>query len=230
MRLLERPRCQRDIGDLVKAALVDDPLLGPCAHDYLECLLEAVAALVTRHVEALEVHRDRSAADAVLQTAPRQQVGGGGFLGGAQRMMERQQRHRGAETDMARVLRGRDRDHQRRGHDREVSEKVQLGHPRDVEAELVGEHDLLDGLLVAHRLGLLRSTGQLVEKAELHDFTPSRRLATASLCGCSRADPREEHAGALARLSASLHNACRYGNPRRRARHVGGRLRRSWER
>jgi len=54
----------------------------------------------------------------------------------------------------------------------------------------------------------------LVEKAELHDFTPSRRRATASLCADLRArTPREDHAAALSRLCASLHNACRYGKP-----------------
>jgi hypothetical protein len=60
------------------------------AHDYFQRLLEALAALVARHPEALEVHRDRAAPHAVLQPPTGQQVGGGSFLGGAQRMMERQ--------------------------------------------------------------------------------------------------------------------------------------------
>src|SRR6185437_10584112 len=69
MRPLERPRLDRDVGDLVKAALVGEALTGPCAHDYFQRLLEALAALVARHPEALEVDRDRAAPDAVLQAA-----------------------------------------------------------------------------------------------------------------------------------------------------------------
>ena len=159
MWLLERPRLHRDVGDLVKAALVADPLRGPCAHDNLQRLLEALAAFVARHPEALEVHRDRAAPHAVLQPPAGQQVGGRRLLGGAHRMMERQQRHRGAEPYAPGVLSDRDRDHQRRWHYRKVPEEVQLGHPGDVETELVGEHDLLDRLLVADRLGLRRSAG-----------------------------------------------------------------------
>ena len=75
-------------------------------------------------------------------------------------------------------------------------EKVQLGQPGHVETELVGEHDLLNRLLVAGRLRLLRGAGQLVRKDRTsrsnsfaHSFArnPSkRRLA--------------RRAGALARL------------------------------
>src|SRR5580700_10782477 len=181
MRLLERPGLHSYIGDLVKTALVGDPLFGPRAHDYFQRLLEALAALVARHPETLEVHRDRAAPRAVLQPPAGQQVGGGRLLGGAQWMMERQQRHRGAEANALGALRGRDRDHQRRRHDREIFEKVQLGQPRDVEAELVGAHDLLDRLLVAGRLGLVRGAGQLVEKTELHGRTPLRTPSRAIL-------------------------------------------------
>src|SRR6516162_4151452 len=109
-------------------------------------------------------------------------------------MMERQQRHGGAKPDATGALRGRDCDHQRRRHDRKISEKMQLRHPGDVEAELVAEYNLLDGLLVTDRLGLFRGAGQLVEKTELHE---SHSFVRA----CSR------RAGTLARLRGSLHTA-----------------------
>src|SRR5581483_5094680 len=145
----------------------------PCAQDYRQRFLEALAAFVARDTEALEVDRDGAAPDAVFQPSAGQDIGGGGLLGRAQRMMKRKQRDRGAEPDAAGALGGGHRHHQRRRHDRKAFEEVQLGEPGNVEAELVGQRYLFEGLAVARRLRLVGSTRQLVEKAELHDSSPS---------------------------------------------------------
>ena len=59
---------------------------------------------------------------------------------------------------------------------------MKLGKPRDIEADFIGVDHLLDGFAIARGLGLFRSAGKLVEKAEFH----KQILVTSCYCA---ADP-----------------------------------------
>ena len=121
-----------------------------------------------------------------------QQVERRDALGDADRMVElvRQQHDAVADADALRALRDRGEEHLGRRGVRELGQEVVLDLPHGVEAEPVGELDLLERLLVAAVLAALvvrLRHLQLVEEVELHR---ARRYATAARRGASRGAAR----------------------------------------
>jgi hypothetical protein len=114
----------REVVDVVEAAVIAEALLRPRQPDDVERLVEARAVVGQRHAEPVELGGNRAAADAELQPAARQQVRRRRLLGAAQRMVQGQQRHRGADADAPRAL-GDDRHrHERAGQQREHAAEV----------------------------------------------------------------------------------------------------------
>ena len=158
-------------------------LVFPHLHDGADRLLPLVAALVARHVERGLLHRRRPAG-APLDPAVREDVGRRHLLGDAHRRRERVRHERDAEAEaqVLRALRQRPDDHLGCRRVRAPLAEVVLDVPRAVEAEGVGELDLLDrlpvrallGLALAVRVGLrprLRHV-DLVQQVELHPRLP----------------------------------------------------------
>ncbi len=90
VRLLHRPRPQRDIPVAVEFSLKREDLLGPRPRNDLEGLLEARARLRHRYVMHRVFARD-AAGDAGDETAIRQAVDHGQLLGQPQRLVQRKQ-------------------------------------------------------------------------------------------------------------------------------------------
>ena len=152
----------------MEAAAIAEALRRPRQPDDGQRLVESRAILRGAHAKAVELAWDRPAPDAEFQTSARQHVGGGGLLGGGQRMLQRQQRHGGADADPPRAL-GDDGDHHERvGEQRERAAEVQLGQPRDVDAELFGKRDELEHLRVALGVALALGLRRLKEHPESH--------------------------------------------------------------
>src|SRR6185312_6601476 len=115
VRALERLRYHREILDLVERPVVAEAVLRPGQADDVEALGEARAVLSDRHPEAVELAWDGAAPDPELETATREDVGGGRLLRALERMVQRQQGHRGADPDALRALGDRGHRHQRAG-------------------------------------------------------------------------------------------------------------------
>src|ERR1700682_3900784 len=105
MGLLERLRHHRGFRHLVVLTIVRERFGGPGLPDDFERLLKALAALLTRNIEALEMDRDGPTADAEVEPSAAKNVNRRGFRCQAQRMMKRQQRNASAEPDAPRALR-----------------------------------------------------------------------------------------------------------------------------
>jgi hypothetical protein len=168
VRLLQRPRHHRDVLDLVIRPVVAEPLARPGQPDDVERLAEAAPVLGHRNPEAVELARDRAAPHPELETAAGQDVGGGGLLRAGQRVVERQQGHRGADADTPGALGDHRHRHERVRQEREGAAEVQLGQPRHVEAQGVGQADEVDHLGVAIAVALPRGFRGLEEQSELH--------------------------------------------------------------
>ena len=123
--------------------------------------------------EALELGAARRLAGAELDAPARDEVEHRGALGHARGVLvaERQREDPEAQADALRALRGGAEEHARGARVRVLLEEVVLDLPRGVEADAVGELDLLEGVLdepllavVAPRAGDL----VLVEDPEAH--------------------------------------------------------------
>jgi hypothetical protein len=114
------------------------------------------------------VNRRGAAPDPELQAPVAEQVGGGGLLGGLHRVVQREQRHRGAQADAARALSGGGQDHERVGEGGERPAEVQLAEPGGVEAEGIAQLDLGHDVLVPLALGVSGGARELIEEAEAH--------------------------------------------------------------
>ena len=127
----------------------------PHADDGLDGLLPLLAAGVAVDAERGLLHRRRPAG-APLDAAVGQDVGGGHLLGHAHRRRERvrHERHAEAEPEVLGALRQRADEHLGRRAVRAALAEVVLDVPRRVEAQRVGELDLLDRLRVGALLGL----------------------------------------------------------------------------
>src|SRR5439155_14555641 len=145
-----------------------EALSRPGEADDLERLVEARAVLRDVDLEAVELARDRAAADAELEASAGEDVRRRGLLVAAQRMLERQQRDRGTDADPRRPLRDDRHHHERICEQRERAAEMQLGQPRHVEAELVRERDQLEHLGVTVRMRLAVRFRRLEEDPELH--------------------------------------------------------------
>jgi hypothetical protein len=146
-----------------------EAFVGPGVLDYFEGLLEAGATLLARNVEALEMDRNRAAANADVEPSVRQDIDYCRLLSDAQRMVKRQQDYARAKADLPCALRRCGGDVEWPRHYRELAEEMEFREPRHIEAKFICENDLLDGLLVASRFGLIRGTRELIEKAKFHN-------------------------------------------------------------
>ena len=168
VRRLRRSRHHRDLFDVPERPAVAEAVARPREADDLECLVEARAVLRDVDLEAVELTRDRAAADAELEASAGEDVCRRGLLGAAQRMLERQQGDRGADADALRPLRDERHHHERIGEQRERAAEVQLREPRHVETELFGERDELEHLGVTLGVRLSVRFRRLEENSELH--------------------------------------------------------------
>jgi hypothetical protein len=152
--------------------------------DLLGGLQRHRSLLLGRDVEAVQLQACRPLADAEVDPTIGDQVERGQALGGARRVVVLRDdlADAVAQPDPRRAGGRRGEEHLRRGRVRVLVEEVVLDLPRIIEAEPIGELDLIEGIaqetelvVVAPRLGKL----VLVEDAELHDSSsaePSRPL------------------------------------------------------
>ncbi len=113
-----------------------------------------------------------AASDAEFKTTITEDVGNRGFLGDLDRVVQRQQRHRRAETDLLRPLRRRGQCHQRVGQYRKGPDEVNLAEPDGVKAKRVAEIYLRQNILVALMFGKSVGARQLVEESKAHGLPP----------------------------------------------------------
>src|SRR3989442_5144694 len=103
MRRLVRPRRDDGVLHAVELALVAERLALPALPDDLQGLAETRLALGVRHAVDVVGPHDAAAPDAELEAAFADVVDGGDLLGDAQRMVQRQHLHGGADADTARA-------------------------------------------------------------------------------------------------------------------------------
>ena len=170
MRLLVDRRQQRHAGHRrPEIALELHRRAGPGLLDQLDALLDPLAALLHVDAENVELVADEAAADAEIEPALRQLVERRRLLGHPHRIVERQHGRAGAEPD---ALGARREIGEERVVGREqpaVPHEMVLDDPGVVDADPVGEFDLLDDaaivrLRVAHR----RQIGRQIEQPEFH--------------------------------------------------------------
>jgi hypothetical protein len=118
-------------------------------------------------------------------------------------MVQRQQRHRGAQADPRGALRGRAQHHQRVGEHGEPAREVELAEPGGVEAEGVAQLDLGQDVRVALALGEAGRARELVEEPEAHVALLGGPLGTAEGRVYQGAAPS---AAALIGISTKLDN------------------------
>ncbi|MNE06984.1 hypothetical protein D3C80_995880 [compost metagenome] len=166
VRILIRLWMDRTLGDLHEVAVVLDLVLHEHFRDQVHHLVDL--RLQGRQVvaEGAGFLLGTALAHAKVHTPLGQQVEGGDALGDLDRVVHRRRQadHAVADTD-ALGFTGHESQHGfRRGHVRVVAQRGVFHAPEGVEAELVGEHGLLDGvfenLAVAfaagvHRLGFV---------------------------------------------------------------------------
>ena len=141
--------------------------------DLLGGLERERALLLGRDVEAVDLVARRALAEAELDAAVRQEVERGERLGDARRVIVVGDDLADAvsEPDALGARRGRGQEHFRRGRVRVLFQEVMLDLPREVDAELVCEHDLLDRFVqqaVLLPVGPRPRQLVLVEDAEFH--------------------------------------------------------------
>ena len=158
------------------------PHLRQHAHELVPRLLGVVGV----GPEAAELGPRRRPGGAELEPAARDLVEGRGPLGDADRMVHLGHAHDGAvaDADALRLRRHRGQEHLGRRAVRVLLEEVVLDRPHVIEAELLGQPALLEGVHVHLVLGHLAQRpghGQLEEDPEPHHVTlmaPSRRPGT----------------------------------------------------
>jgi len=109
-----------------------------------------------------------------VHTALGQQVEGGDALGDVQRMVVRQRDHAEPQADVRGAPRERGQHEFRLRRMRVAGHQVVLDQPRAVEAQAVGEFDLVEraGVHFGFAAPEVRRHGQFVEEIEVH--VPSR--------------------------------------------------------
>ena len=154
-------------------ALVAEALVHPHLRDRVHVLVPRLLRDVGVGAEAAELGPRRRAAGAELEAAAGQDVEHRGPLGGADRVVEL--RHADddavADADVLRLHRAGGEEQLGRRAVRVLLQEVVLDRPHRVEAELVGQADLLQRVQVHLPLGLVGPRPryrQLVEDAELH--------------------------------------------------------------
>ena len=146
--------------------MVLERLAAPGELEDLDDLAVAGLARLGVDAETAELAGLVAAADAEVEPSTREDVDHGGVLGQTQRVVERQDHDGGADADAARGLGGRGR-HQQRAAEQAVAREVVLGEPGRVEAEGVGQLDLLERL-EQHRVVTRSVRREQVLDAELH--------------------------------------------------------------
>ncbi len=182
MRLLHRLWQHRALGHREAVALPGEALLGPHARNRAHVLVPVLLRAVRVRFEAAELGPGRRAGRPELEAPTRDQVEGRRALGDADGVVHLAHTDDGAvaNPDLLRLHgAGRQKD-LGRARVRIAFEKMVLDGPDRVEAELVGEPHLLEGVLEDLRL-VLRGEGtrrrQFVEDAELQDVACSRVVA-----------------------------------------------------
>ncbi len=168
VRALERLRHHREVLDLVEPPVVAEAVLRPGQADDVEALGEAGAVLSDRDPEAVELGGNGAAAHPELEAAAREDVRGGRLLRAGERLVQRQQRHRGADANALGALGDRGHRHERGGQQGEGGAEVDLGEPGHVEPERVGERGQLEHLGEALGVALAGPLRRLEEEAESH--------------------------------------------------------------
>ena len=147
--------------------------LGHAPHRDAQALFPHRALLLGVDHEAAELGFRRRLTGAEVDATVRDEVERRDALGDARRMVERRRRLHDAvtEPDVLRALRRRREEHLGRARVRVLLEEVVLDLPHVVDAELVGELDLLERVLEQLVLGVVGPRPRqlvLVEDAELH--------------------------------------------------------------
>ena len=224
MRILHGLRSHHPLGEVEVLAVVLEVLALPHADDGLDGFLPLLPARLPVDAECDLLHRGRPAG-APLHSSPGQDVGRRHLLGHAHRRGERVRHERDAEpeADLLGALRERADDDLGRGRVRSPLAEVVLDVPCGVEAQLVGELDLLERLLVGLllRLSLAPRVGpgpglgdvDLVEHVEFHGL-PLGVVAAGARTKClqSRTADRDCKRDATPRSdgvsTAEKQNAC----------------------
>src|SRR5262249_1114289 len=163
MRPLHGPGHHGELLDVVEPAVIAEPILRPREADDLERFVEARAVLGHGDAEAVELRRDGAAPHSELEAAPGQEIRSGYLLRTAQWMVKGGEGDPGANADALRA-----RADAGNGQEREGAPEVQLGQPRDVEAQRVGEVDDVEHLSVALGVRLPGCFRRLEEETESH--------------------------------------------------------------
>ena len=173
MRLLHRLRDDSALGHREVLAVPAGDFIRPHVRDGADHLVPHVLGVVRLNLETAQLGPSRGAAGAELEPAVGDDVERGGAFGDARRVIDLGQAERDALTDVD-VLghrgRGREEDLRRRRMAVLLEEMV-LDLPDLVEAQFIGETDLLERLVIdAPFRGLGPGTldGMLVEDAEFH--------------------------------------------------------------
>ena len=179
VRLLIGPRHHGQIVEREIFARVREPLLRPGLENDVERFLEALAALVVPNAVPRVGARKAAAPDAEVEAALADLVDGGGLLGGADGVTQREDADPGADPEAGRAGGDGRGQHQRHGGDRRdarthgigrspVHGEVPLGQPDAIEP--LGLRDLGDGHRFGKRL-FLRSSLPIVafhHQADMH--------------------------------------------------------------
>ena len=160
------------LGNLEVLAVIAERLAAEAQHDDVDGLLPARPALGQVLAQALELVALIAPAQAHVEAPAGEQVDGGDLLGDDQRVMQRDDDHRGADADAARLV----RQVQGIGHGPRqiaVAREVVLGQPHIVEAQILGGLGDLHAALVDDLGRLGRGRLQEEERAEFHGLSPS---------------------------------------------------------
>src|SRR5580704_981625 len=160
----------------VLALMTEKRILDEHPRDRAERLLPHLALVRARDVEAAQLQRGRRLAGAKLDATAAHQIKRRDPLRNARRMIvpRRQQRDSVAESNLLRPLAGSRQKNLRRGRMSILFEKVMLDFPHVVDAELVGELDLVECVPKQLQLrSLCPRTRQLmlIKSSQLHFFS-----------------------------------------------------------
>src|SRR5262245_1971272 len=168
MGLLHGPGDHGELLDVVEPAAIAEPVTRPRETDDLARLVEARAVLGHGDAEAVKLRGDGAAAHPELEAPAREEIGGGDLLRAAQRVVQRQEGDGGADANALRALGDDGNDHEAIGEEGKGAPEVQLGQPRHVEAQRVGESNDVEHLRVALGVRLPGRFRRLEEETESH--------------------------------------------------------------
>ena len=169
-----------DVFERIIFARIGEGVLGPRLLQDLQSLGEAFAAFAIGHAVGLVGAREPAAPDAEDQPPVADLIDGGGLLGEAQRMAQRQHLDAGADLHALGARGDRAGDGQRRGANRPFRGDVDLGQPHRVETPALGRIDLLERLGESRFLAHPRRALELVKHAELE---PHRHFSLSDRAG-----------------------------------------------